>query len=269
MSSLAWWGILIFIPLIFEAIEHYGQLGCAWPVEPWIIGTYVQFQVLVFIAVLRLFQQCSPKIITKTVHYSLKLILASLIVWNLIGFIIVFANRWIGNKCLNAAIFSLVLSYQLVMCISMPFLLGSLLKRKARIRLSTRQAKGLMTKYLIKAYSNPAYLRKNGPDSIPPPFRLILSKLKLLEVEEDLILHHFSRPTPKTDTLSQLECIVCIQQFQLGEPQTSVGCKHKFHHKCAIDWFNVKAFCPLCHTNVRTVLLRKVLDLDKLVLRTR
>jgi len=43
-------------------------------------------------------------------------------------------------------------------------------------------------------------------------------------------------------------CSICLDdltQYIIILPK----CKHKFHSKCIIDWFDIKLECPLCKTS--------------------
>ena len=43
-------------------------------------------------------------------------------------------------------------------------------------------------------------------------------------------------------------CAICLDNFTKNVVILP-KCKHKFHKKCIIDWFDRKMECPLCKTN--------------------
>jgi len=48
----------------------------------------------------------------------------------------------------------------------------------------------------------------------------------------------------------KMRCIICIDEFSLGESATQLPCLHKFHHPCILRWLTTKTTCPTCRTCV-------------------
>ena len=42
------------------------------------------------------------------------------------------------------------------------------------------------------------------------------------------------------------ECIVCMQEFEVGSEVTRMPCSHVYHGDCIIKWLETSHFCPLC-----------------------
>ena len=42
------------------------------------------------------------------------------------------------------------------------------------------------------------------------------------------------------------ECSICIKGFVKGEVIRMLNCKHIFHDKCIIPWFEKRSCCPNC-----------------------
>eukprot|EP01018_Ginkgo_biloba_P023711 Gb_39486 [translate_table: standard] len=54
--------------------------------------------------------------------------------------------------------------------------------------------------------------------------------------------------------LSDLECAVCLEQFQDGEKCRLIPtCKHCFHVQCADAWLSKRSICPICRTSASLV----------------
>lgn len=51
------------------------------------------------------------------------------------------------------------------------------------------------------------------------------------------------------------DCAVCLQP--LSEAVIHLGCSHRFHEACALQWFQMSSRCPLCMTQVTAPPLRE------------
>lgn len=47
-----------------------------------------------------------------------------------------------------------------------------------------------------------------------------------------------------------VECIVCYEDYAIGQRICVLKCGHKFHQHCAVEWLTENPTCPLCRTNV-------------------
>ncbi|KAG9141761.1 hypothetical protein Leryth_018147 [Lithospermum erythrorhizon] len=55
----------------------------------------------------------------------------------------------------------------------------------------------------------------------------------------------------KDDLPSNIECAVCLGEFEEGEWLKSLpNCSHVFHVACIDTWFQAHSSCPLCRTHV-------------------
>lgn len=45
-------------------------------------------------------------------------------------------------------------------------------------------------------------------------------------------------------------CIVCRDEFEVGDALRVLPCFHKFHVRCIDPWLCLNKQCPVCHTNV-------------------
>ncbi|GFX18044.1 e3 ubiquitin-protein ligase RNF115 [Trichonephila clavipes] len=43
-----------------------------------------------------------------------------------------------------------------------------------------------------------------------------------------------------------LQCTVCMEDFEQGEPVRRLACEHHFHDGCIIPWLELHGTCPIC-----------------------
>ena len=54
-------------------------------------------------------------------------------------------------------------------------------------------------------------------------------------------------------SFNQLSCLVCLQDYKVGDPVTTLpACQHLFHSHCITNWLVRRPFCPMCRSNVRS-----------------
>ncbi|KAK9122495.1 hypothetical protein Sjap_012097 [Stephania japonica] len=51
-------------------------------------------------------------------------------------------------------------------------------------------------------------------------------------------------PTLKID--ENLQCSVCLDDFEIGGEAKEMPCKHKFHAACIMPWLHLHSSCPVC-----------------------
>ena len=42
------------------------------------------------------------------------------------------------------------------------------------------------------------------------------------------------------------ECIICLESMKENDIVIVLGCGHKYHKDCLVEWFKRKKICPLC-----------------------
>lgn len=53
-----------------------------------------------------------------------------------------------------------------------------------------------------------------------------------------------SMPTVKV--AENLQCSVCLEDFEIGSEAKEMPCKHKFHSGCILPWLELHSSCPVC-----------------------
>lgn len=51
---------------------------------------------------------------------------------------------------------------------------------------------------------------------------------------------------------TNLQCTVCMDDFQVGDSARQLPCEHFFHQDCIIPWLNLHASCPICRKTFAT-----------------
>lgn len=49
---------------------------------------------------------------------------------------------------------------------------------------------------------------------------------------------------------SENECIVCYEDYEIGQILAKLKCGHQLHKQCAIEWLSENPTCPVCRMNV-------------------
>ena len=79
----------------------------------------------------------------------------------------------------------------------------------------------------------------------------------------DLLLHHLAESGPNrygtppankeavkampTVSINQnLQCSICLEEFEIGSEAKEMPCKHKFHGECIAPWLELHSSCPVC-----------------------
>lgn len=51
---------------------------------------------------------------------------------------------------------------------------------------------------------------------------------------------------PTVKITENLQCSVCLDDFEIGVEVKEMPCKHKFHSKCIFPWLELHSSCPVC-----------------------
>ena len=64
-------------------------------------------------------------------------------------------------------------------------------------------------------------------------------------------------PENKIEDLNKLNeenkrCIICLEEYNIGDITIVLPCFHFFHKSCMINWYKRKATCPLCKLDIKS-----------------
>ncbi|XP_065188382.1 RING finger protein 11-like [Sycon ciliatum] len=54
------------------------------------------------------------------------------------------------------------------------------------------------------------------------------------------------------------ECVICMQEFVVGESIRLLPCMHLYHQSCIDDWLTRQFSCPFCMEGLDTILTESV-----------
>ncbi|CAN1245672.1 E3 ubiquitin-protein ligase SIRP1 [Linum grandiflorum] len=57
---------------------------------------------------------------------------------------------------------------------------------------------------------------------------------------------------PTITVNDNLQCAVCLEDFELGSEAKEMPCKHKFHEGCIHPWLELHSSCPVCRFQMPT-----------------
>ncbi|KAJ7974399.1 RING/U-box superfamily protein [Quillaja saponaria] len=47
-------------------------------------------------------------------------------------------------------------------------------------------------------------------------------------------------------TEEDADCVICLEEFEVGGEATEMPCKHRFHSACIEKWLGIHGSCPIC-----------------------
>lgn len=53
------------------------------------------------------------------------------------------------------------------------------------------------------------------------------------------------------ETFHQQDCTICFEAFTGSEVLARLGCGHKFHEDCIVDWLERQLSCPVCRAPIQ------------------
>ena len=49
-------------------------------------------------------------------------------------------------------------------------------------------------------------------------------------------------------------CIICLEQYEIGQRLIILPCDHEYHEQCIKTWLNEKNRCPLCNRQFQSMI---------------
>ena len=56
--------------------------------------------------------------------------------------------------------------------------------------------------------------------------------------------------TDKNQISNKDKCIICLENYSIGDKVCYLPCLHLFHSLCIKNWIEIKNNCPLCNYNL-------------------
>mmetsp|Transcript_9516 Transcript_9516/g.19102 ORF Transcript_9516/g.19102 Transcript_9516/m.19102 type:complete len:134 (-) Transcript_9516:37-438(-) len=53
-------------------------------------------------------------------------------------------------------------------------------------------------------------------------------------------------------TAENLQCMICLNNYEVGDVVRLLPCMHRFHIECSDPWFKQSQYCPMCKLSVFT-----------------
>ena len=70
-------------------------------------------------------------------------------------------------------------------------------------------------------------------------------------VSEELINCFSKCKITDKNKVEQDKCVICLEQFKVGDEVLRIPCIHLFHSKCICKWFKNHNNCPICKFEVK------------------
>jgi len=101
-------------------------------------------------------------------------------------------------------------------------------------------------------------------EQLPPGLQMLLLNTQRTTRElEDMLTHRrglfeetlaeierFTWPPPDSSSVTQQTCMICLNDFSIGDDCRRLPCRHVFHGSCVDEWLRRCTDCPICKANV-------------------
>lgn len=85
-------------------------------------------------------------------------------------------------------------------------------------------------------------LAENDPNryGTPPASKLAVEAMPVIKISQDHLKSDFN------------QCVVCMEEFELGGETRQMPCKHIYHADCIFPWLKLHSSCPVCRFQMPT-----------------
>ena len=80
---------------------------------------------------------------------------------------------------------------------------------------------------------------------------------KILEEIDEIMNYLPTRTLTEKMVGVQKDCIICLNDYEIGDTISTLPCFHMYHSSCVKDWFKSKDFCPVCKYKISIKKLRE------------
>lgn len=93
---------------------------------------------------------------------------------------------------------------------------------------------------VIEGTSNLDSLLRNlsSKDGQPPASKASVEALRSFKIGES--------EDEKEEEVEVGECVVCLEEYEVGQMGKEMPCKHRYHAQCIEKWLGIHGSCPVC-----------------------
>ena len=70
-------------------------------------------------------------------------------------------------------------------------------------------------------------------------------------IANDIINNLVSNKINDVNKISNDNCIICLENYKIGDSYITLPCIHNFHDECIKKWLSLKNKCPICFSKIR------------------
>lgn len=250
MNDYIWIATSIF--MIIEEYRTKDMLNCDTPISTYNIGNWLIFLYIIIIRKVKVYENRYPSIIQFLTIFSAVFSFLFIFAWTILGTVWIMKNYFYGNNCLG--IFSMVVI--LLIQIIIYFFYFSFFYFFLKIVYESIQNNFQQQRIednLINFYNSKNFAKHIDIDEFCDTNKTLLIKTGLFEVEKDIVQKNFTRKIKKKEDIN---CIICLNEFEIDDLKTSIGCSHFYHYDCLMDWCKIKPTCPCCKNFFRNCIMR-------------
>ena len=233
------------------------SIGCTLnEIYIWMLGNLFSFLAFSILNLFHSIRQLYPRLSKIFISIFLPLTLIYTFIWNVMGTIWIVKNTIDGNHCLNTMELFMILFYQVTVYVLFILITVYLIESFIQNYLLRRRGPSVKDQ-LLEIYKNNDTTGKQYIKQFINKNKRILSRMKILAKEEELIKKYYSKSFKEMKPYLDCFCRICMTEYDINDTVCRINCMHFFHYQCLINWFRVKPKCPFCSACFRESLLLK------------